>query len=236
MSEQPQHADFYDDFWFDWRKVLRAAIRPIYWFDENARWAEIFFLMSNLCGVQGRGRTVFDVGAGRGDLARRMARKGWRVKGIEMSPRAAAFASSCPGVEITAGDMFRHEYPKDLDLIISSEVAEHISVEQRGEFAAIFENLASGGVGIVTTPNRPVCEIIGAAKEQPIENWMNMAELCDVFKDYEILHAGTTCWTPRSKIINRLYKFLPILPQSIDRYLRNTERGKYLVLACRKRI
>jgi SAM-dependent methyltransferase len=77
------------------------------------------------------GDRVVDVGSGKGELAHDLAtRGGASVTGIDLNPRAVAFARSrfaAPGLEFVEADALTWEPPHSFDVVVLSNVLEHIA-------------------------------------------------------------------------------------------------------------
>ena len=78
-----------------------------------------------------RGERVLDVGSGKGELAHDLAvRAGARVTGIDFNPGSVAFARdrfAAEGLEFVEGDALTWEPPQPYDVVILSNVLEHIA-------------------------------------------------------------------------------------------------------------
>jgi 2-polyprenyl-6-hydroxyphenyl methylase / 3-demethylubiquinone-9 3-methyltransferase len=103
------------------------------------------------------GRTALDVGCGAGLLTEPLARLGARATGIDAAPENIGAASAhavavgldieyhAGGIEDLAGRQF--------DLVVSMEVIEHVA-NPASFVAGLAGALASGGLMILSTPNR----------------------------------------------------------------------------------
>ena len=96
--------------------------------------------------------TALDVGCGRGDLARGLLDRGWRVDGVEPSERAAAIAAG-HGVRVLAPTLSALP-PADgvYDLIVLRHSLEHLADPIAG-LRAITALLAPGGRVAISLPN-----------------------------------------------------------------------------------
>jgi SAM-dependent methyltransferase len=122
---------------------------------------------------------IAEFGCGRGWLCGRLASLG-EVTGFDLSERAIENArSSYPGIEFHALDATRPippEYCHAFDLVVSSEVIEHVH-DQQGYLGNISSMLKKGGYLLLTTPNGRWKEKFYAdgreAWKQPLENWLS---------------------------------------------------------------
>jgi SAM-dependent methyltransferase len=97
----------------------------------------------------GRG---LDVGCGRGDLAAMLARHGWRMSGLEPSPRACEVARR-RGVDARRGTLATVELQEDAyDAVIFRHSLEHTGDPAR-DLRRVAAALAPGGLLLITVPN-----------------------------------------------------------------------------------
>lgn len=224
------HADWYDREWTTARQRARDALRPFWYPKDKARWQAIFRVMDRTCGRYGGERQAFDLGCGRGAFAGQLLRLGWRVAGLDLSPAAIAVGrQKWPALDLHAGSMFAFDpYPR-CDLVVSTEVMEHVEPERRAAYVDIFRRaLVPGGVGIVTTPNRIAWHDRGVtATNQPVDHWLDASELGACFAGFDVLWQGTTCWTPKHSAADIALRLVPGLARAIDRRTESTQAGAY---------
>ena len=103
-------------------------------------------------GDQVAGRRFLDVGCGQGQLVDTALREGWEPFGIDLAPGAIAVCQKM-GLPCRQLDFFDGELSDErFDLIVMSELIEHVS--QPGRFLRrAAELLLPGGVLYLTTPN-----------------------------------------------------------------------------------
>jgi 2-polyprenyl-3-methyl-5-hydroxy-6-metoxy-1,4-benzoquinol methylase len=133
---------------------------------------------------------ILDVGCGNGwILAEIEKRFGNQVKlfGIEPSDCGAANASKrVPSANVVSGTLATVTYPEQFDLVVTSEVIEHVE-DQRSFAREIAAVLKHDGVLVLTTPNGAFLE--GYFEDnpeftpQPIENWLTINELKNLFSE-----------------------------------------------------
>jgi SAM-dependent methyltransferase len=103
-------------------------------------------------GRGGDGATLLDVGAGAGDLGCVLAKRGWRVTGIEPSPQACEVARA-NGIEALTGTLDTVELePGAFDAAVFHHSLEHLADPVAG-LAAVHRALRPGGRVAVAVPN-----------------------------------------------------------------------------------
>jgi len=139
------------------------------------------------------GGRVLDVGCGTGFLLEELARRGFRGRGIDLSPESVEIAKGRLA-ELGAADRLTaevgsaYEPPEGpYDLIALTDVLEHLE-DPRGCVAALAAQLAPGGLLVISTPNRH--SLPGARRWlaergvpgislslAPIDNWQSWGDL-----------------------------------------------------------
>ncbi len=152
--------------------------------DENIRLAEIKNVID---GLKLNGKiNILEIGCGRGWLSGKLAAYG-NVTGIEPVEPVVKYAKKLfPDLEFHSDlpATFINKFPdKQFDLIVSSEVLEHVT--DKKEFMEQVGNmLKSGGVAIITTPRmehyNDFVSIYGSEPGQPVEEWMTEQEVKDL--------------------------------------------------------
>ncbi len=113
-------------------------------------------------GLDRRRLRVLDAGSGRGDLAVALARRhpNWQVVGIDLSADRARYAIEAArhlgleNLEFRVGDLAHLGFDDEFDLIVNSDVLEHIE-DDRAVIRNLFQALRPGGHLIVTSPSIP---------------------------------------------------------------------------------
>lgn len=101
----------------------------------------------------GTGR-LLDFGCGGGSYLRRMAELGWRVAGVDVSPRAVQSIREEMGLEIHLGSLPHPDLMTDsFDVVTMWQSLEHVH-QPLAVLRAAFELLRPGGKIIVAVPNR----------------------------------------------------------------------------------
>lgn len=142
-------------------------------------------------------KVIIDVGCGRGKLASRLTKYG-RVVGIDFCETAIDFCKKrYLNAEFKVSNIFDMEFIEynkgKFDIVISSEVIEHVPDELQKPFIQNLKLLAKkGGHIILTTPNRDTIDLLKndntlTSKEfykkfegQPLANLLSMDELKDL--------------------------------------------------------
>ena len=95
---------------------------------------------------------ALEIGCGPGLMLEAMARKGWRVKGLERTEAVATFAREKFGLDVTSEDLNDLPAVPTYDLIILFNVLEHLS-NPIALLKACSERLNQGGKIIINVPN-----------------------------------------------------------------------------------
>lgn len=161
--------------------------------DEATRWGKIVVYVSQavLASLEPETFRILDIGCGRGWMTNLLATFG-TAEGIEPVPEVVRAAKQYfPHISFRVGaygdliDSVASYY----DLIVASEVLEHISDIEKPQFIHAIQNLLRpNGYLVLTTPrgelqdkfNRRVKS--GLVRPQPIEQWMTEARVYRLFK------------------------------------------------------
>ncbi len=108
--------------------------------------------MHDLERIVGRPGDMLELGSAGGFLLEAARRRGWRVKGIEISPPAIEYSRRELALEVFAGDLFDAPFaPKSFDLIVADNVLEHV-IEPERALRKLRELLRPGGHLVVVVP------------------------------------------------------------------------------------
>lgn len=175
--------DYYK--WFFTKNTEWNQPAPNY--DEQIRWEGIRSFVEivkrNHVGIL----NILDLGCGRGWMTNLLSEYG-KVIGVEPISPVADYASNMfPHLNIFCGDsnyLLNNGNDGKFDLIISSEVIEHVEENNKPGFVLnLYKLLKKEGFLIVSTPRREVlneyCKYINPS--QPIEDWMTEAEVKKLF-------------------------------------------------------
>jgi len=119
-------------------------------------------------------KSVVDVGCGIGQLLIALKKRGVVCRGLEYS--SAALKICCKNaLDVTMFDIRHDTLPKnsDADLVVSTEVAEHLSENYADRFVDILCSIADN---VIITAAEPAVTYIGDhthVNEQPKEYWIN---------------------------------------------------------------
>ncbi|HET7086102.1 MAG TPA: methyltransferase domain-containing protein [Rhizomicrobium sp.] len=187
-SELSTHRAYYNEFWGNHAVAPDSA--------EVERLAEILlefsYAMDHLA-PHGQRPRICDFGCGRGWLSAEFARFG-DVTGVDLSSEGVRLAAErWPHIRFVAADLTRWRPGETFDLVVSSEVIEHVE-DQAAFVATLGQVVRPGGYVILTTPTaRAKQAYFGLGWEpQPIEAWLSSAQLKGLFaRDFRVLRHRT---------------------------------------------
>ena len=108
----------------------------------------------------GRPGTMLEIGCGRGELLRGAAKRGWTVRGIEMTPAFADFARGEYGIDVECAPV---ETAKSLaephDVILLAAILEHLYTPAE-TLRQVRRGLRPGGLIFLDVPNE--CSLMAA--------------------------------------------------------------------------
>lgn len=236
-TELAEQQKYYDDYWSSRATVLNAH--------ELQRLAKILEAVARIAERPGGDWSVCDLGCGAGWLSNELCKFG-TVTGVDLSVEGVQMASRrWPSITFVAHDILSWSAPAPFDLVVSSEVAEHIP--DKGRFRdAILRATKPGGHIIVTTPNDKMRATWDASEmgAQLIEQWLSPAELRALFAaDAEILWHQTFlfdfAYRRAARVFSapkvlRLLKSVGLMP-AYDAVREMAGVGLYQILLARKR-
>lgn len=122
---------------------------------------------------------ILEVGCGTGWLSSRLAENG-AVTALDLSDAAVALAKQRhPGIDFRSLDASAVPLPPGNDLVVASEVIEHIE-DQRAFVGRLLDAVAPGGYVLLTTPNGRVLDRWRRHpgwNPQPVELWVAPRQL-----------------------------------------------------------
>lgn len=159
--------------------------------DEAARWEKISGFIDQILrdrGVDGPIGKILDVGCGRGWLVNKLSKYG-EAEGIEpVAPVIRRARQLFPQFKFHVGlsfDLIKARQFKPFDLVVSSEVIEHVEDKDKQAFVASLRELLNyGGHAIITTPRKESFDLLrsrGWNSTQPVEAWLTEDELKELF-------------------------------------------------------
>jgi len=195
--------DYYNNYWKNRSRTLNSH--------EALRLAEIIQPMSGIIEDARRRKAdlnICDFGSGWGWLSNILSNFG-KVTGVELSNQAVVKAQKdFPHIKFVCADITDWKPTgRKFDLIVSSEVLEHVPNKEK-YFETLDEILTPGGHVIITTPNKRVQKSWDKAnlKGQIIEDWCSTSELKNMIGNYQV-HLHKTflfdfCYTGPFRILS----------------------------------
>ena len=196
-------------------------------------------------------RHALEIGCGDGRLCYELTHAGVPVTGMDISPRAIAFARAfVPGASFTVGDITQEVPRGDFDLAIMMEVLEHIEPVQLSRVIAhVHASLAADGCLVVTVPSAtlPVSakhfqHFTAETLAATLQPWFRIERLLGMLKQglryrlYMCLQAGDYALGGLRRNGNRLvrpyYRLLDTLIAQIG--YCDPDHATQLVAVCRK--
>src|SRR5260370_17964782 len=96
---------------------------------------------------------MLELGCGRGELLRGAAKRGWRVRGVEMTEEFARVASEKYGLEIERSSIERAQSLREsYDVVLLAAILEHL-YEPAETLNQVRNALHHGGLAFVDVPN-----------------------------------------------------------------------------------
>jgi SAM-dependent methyltransferase len=214
---------------------------------ERARLREVDRFISGLDVTNGGRSCILEVGCGRGWLSGLVLARYGDVHAIDLSVDSVAKARAAfPRVTWEARDVFREPLPSGRDLVVSSEVIEHVADKPRF-IDLLVDAVRPGGWLLITTPNRRLERAWRAKpnfRPQPIENWLLPAELrelvgarCRIVRSDTFFFGcgdGATDRLARRSLLERLRSRTDGRDPA-SRCLSRLERGLYSIVLARRR-
>jgi cyclopropane fatty-acyl-phospholipid synthase-like methyltransferase len=192
---------------------------------------------------------ILDFGCGPGWLSNMLSTFGPTV-GVDLSTEAIAAATKrYPSVTYEAVDVFNWNYqPGTFDVVVSQEVLEHVEDQSRYLDMAS-ELLCDRGFLILTTPNARTMLAMPEAQRkewtnQPIENWVTLAELRNLLgRRFDTIRLNTFSFGMGSRgsyrLVNstKLRNVLTVLgmAQAHDWFRGRLQYGLHIVAIAQKR-
>jgi 2-polyprenyl-3-methyl-5-hydroxy-6-metoxy-1,4-benzoquinol methylase len=151
--------------------------------DEKLRWGTIEAFVKEIVGQRKDELTILDVGSGRGWLTSLLSKYG-KAEGLEpVGPVVDHSRKLFPGITFHNKSLLEFAASQlTFDLIVSSEVLEHIPDSGKDNFVLNLKKLLKDeGHVIITTPRKEILEMLPQKPGQPIEDWMTEHEVRDLF-------------------------------------------------------
>lgn len=176
--------------------------------EEKLRWEIINKFISKIS--NNNKLEILDLGSGRGWLSNKLAYFG-HVQGIEPIAKVVKYANKLfPEIDFKVGkssDIRKVYNEKKFDLIVSSEVIEHIPTDDKKSFVTdIYDALQSKGYAIITTPRKEEQELWMkyTNPSQPVEEWMTEDEVENLFreKNFTVVEKDRFSISPNNSDVN----------------------------------
>jgi len=99
-----------------------------------------------------QGKSLLEIGCSYGFLLDFMKKKGWRVKGVEISKEASNYAREKLGLDVFTGTLEECGEKEQFDVILMLDLVEHLMNPYK-TLSLARDCLKSNGILILTTPN-----------------------------------------------------------------------------------
>jgi len=224
-----EQRESYDDIWDDLSKSNYRAQQHL----KN----RIFAISSFLSDLNLNNPSILEVGCGYGVISKELSKYG-RVTGMDLSPKGIEIAQKLnPELSFFHGDVLNYDFgDKKYDIVINSEVIEHIPKESREQFMNVLaDQLQPGGYMILTTPNKVISDHVSTF--QLIEEHFTREDLIALMEPrFEVcqlttIHRVFPVLGHKSKLFQAiragLYEIL-MLRRWIENPFRDSGSGLYL--------
>ena len=210
---------FYARFWREQRGYRNTYPNS----EEAARAGAVMSFVSAI--IERRGHdaaalTLLDVGCGRGWLTNLLSCYG-QVAGCDAAAGGPMLARELfPALTFhhgTLGALLADHTIRPVDVIVSSEVLEHVPHDAQPQFVAeLRRGLVPGGHCIITTPRREVFDIAGDSSAQQVEEWLTEPQVEQLFRSVGFLPHRQLRVCPLNgylpdRVAHRLRRFSPRL-------------------------
>ena len=174
---------------------------------------------------------LLDVGCGIGRLSVKLQQFG-EVTAVDLSAEAImGNAARYKGIRWIAGDFLQMSLENEYyDVVVCSEVIEHIAMERQQDFIGVISGcLRPGGHLILTTPSQDTVKRHGIVGHQPNENYLYGDELTRLLSSYlTVIKMHTVHLLHDSVLLRKLFwRYRPAY-YAVER-LVGTKRGLYFV-------
>lgn len=230
-----ENQEYYNRYWASHEQRLNTH--------EIVRLAEILHGVALVREQAGKTQLrICDLGCGRGWLSSELVKFG-SVVGVDLSATGVGLAQErWPTVDFRVADITVWRPDEYFDLVVSSEVIEHIP-DQQAFAETVNHLLRRGGYFICTTPNARAKKAWdqGLQGAQLVEKWLHGKELMSLFPKFSVIdhhsfifdfsYHGAFRVTSAPKII-KILKSLGVMPlYDALRTLLNI--GLYQIMVCK---
>jgi ubiquinone biosynthesis O-methyltransferase len=140
------------DRYLEYAKEVKKQKNPLkYLSKEESTYYPVYKLLNGKSGLE-----ILEVGCGYGYLTYSLHLLGHKIKGIDISKKAIDYAKKHFGNYFEVADLKDYKTNKKFDVIIATELIEHLS-DPAGFISACSKLLKHNGKIILTTPNKDCC-------------------------------------------------------------------------------
>lgn len=197
--------------------------------DETSRWKVIKTHLDSITAEKRGHRRILDLGCGRGWLSNLLSEYG-QVLGCDLVPEVIGQAKqNFPSVTFsvaTAEKLLALGLQEAFDILVTSEVIEHIPAPAKAGFIQAVKALVKpGGHVIVSTPRaniKDTWELTYGKPNQPVEDWLTEAELGAFFSDFSKLG-------PKYAYLLDIYQIWLFQKPDLSRKIQSNESHKFLL-------
>ena len=211
--------EFYRECWKGRTKLV---------LDERCRRSFFLSALRRIRSATHRPLRIIDVGCGYGWLTKELSRFGSTL-GIDIYVDEAR--TRYRDLDFIEGDIISTELDEKFDVVVASEVIEHLQPEDQRKFFPKCANLLfDNGWLLLTTPCEPVASDLFRALHlenqlQVIENWLDPKTLLELVQEsFDVKFHGSVMFYPVIFRKHRVLRFLYEIPYEHGRMYRIVDR------------
>lgn len=234
-SYAKKQEEYYDTEWKKYRRKGESG-------DKMIRRNAILFCLKQF--KLPRNPQILDAGCGLGRVSNELSKFG-KVTGIDISKKTVEDNKKLyPHILFVPGNILDSNPPimkNYYDLVVSSEVIEHIPYNKQKKFIKnIRKFISNDGYLIITTPNKQTTDRLELYGDQPIEDFLTVDELHVLLrKHFIILETYNAYFLPTNKILRIGVEIMikvcfPFYLRFIESRKRESRDGIYTICICKK--